>query len=273
MNNNMNNIIIITKNDNSVLRKGQIIKNWLKENYPEKNIILESEYNNDNSNIDLIICIGGDGTLLYSNKFLCLKKDIFIFLIGSGTLEFIPNNKYENYKDDLKLLFNGKYTVNNLTKIDIPSVEYQAINEFSIHRNNSAKILTLEIYINDFLISTFRGDGLIISTPIGSTAYNLSAGGSLVSPNNNVLIITPICPFSLSFRPLIISDDSNIKIKIINSDSNVQISGDGNLIKNIEKGENIIIKKSSNKIRMLYVMNNNLNNWYFNLKNKLNWGI
>jgi len=269
----MNNIIIITKNDKSVLRKGLIIKDWLQKNYPEKNIILESEYDNENSYLDLIICIGGDGTLLYSNKFLCLKKNIPIFLIGSGTLEFIPNNEYENFKEDLKVLFNGEYLVNNLTKIDISSVNYQAINEFSIHRNNSAKILTLEIYINDFLITSFRGDGLIISTPIGSTAYNLSAGGSLISPNNNVLIITPICPFSLSFRPLIVSDDSIIKIKIINSDSNIQISGDGNLIKNMEKGENIIIKKSSNKIKMLYVQNINVNNWYFNLKNKLNWGI
>merc|ERR1711991_971673 len=148
---------------------------------------------------------------------------------------------------------------------------YQAINEISIHRSNSSKILTLEIYIDNFLITKFRGDGLIVSTPIGSTAYNLSAGGSLIAPNNSVFIITPICPFSLSFRPLIISDESIIKIKIVKSDTNVQVEGDGNFIKNLNKGEDIIIKKSSDKINLLYSEQININNWFLNLTKKLNW--
>jgi len=267
----MKNIIIICKKDNIVIKKKNIIKKWIKDNYPDKKIYSETNYKLE-INLDLIICIGGDGTLLYANKFLSQNKTIPFFLVGSGTLEFIPNNNYDNFKNNLRKIFNNNFNTLELTKINIDSFNYQAINEISIHRSNSSKILTLEIYIDNFLITNFRGDGLIVSTPIGSTAYNLSAGGSLIAPNNSVFIITPICPFSLSFRPLIISDDSIINIKIIKSDTSVQIEGDGNFISNLNKGDNIIIKKDNNKINLLYSDKININNWFLNLTKKLNWG-
>ena len=219
------------------------------------------------SKIDLLISVGGDGTFLRAAKY-SFKNSTPIMGINVGNLGFLAEvnledrfkavdnllqNSYKIEKRmllDLEIYRNGKI----LKGLDFPLI---ALNEFTITRTMMEKIVNIEILVNDFSIINFRADGIIIATPTGSTAYSLSAGGPIVEPKNEVIIITPLCAHDLFTRSIIIDTKNKIEVKVNTKNRNDSLNVDG--VKqpvNFIAGDIIRIKKSSIKLNLITFNNN-----------------
>jgi NAD kinase len=277
----MNNILIIKKWKNGEINKKtlELIK-WINQHY-KKNIYLEDQefakrhnlISYKKQNIDLVISLGGDGTILHTNKIL-KNKYPYIISFSLGTLSFISSHDFEDFKEVLINVFNNNFNTSLRNRINCIStsnkINYNCINEILIHRGCSSHVVKLNLTIDNIFISELIADGIIISSSTGSTAYNLSAGGSLVSPDVEAVIITPICPFSLSFRPLVISNKSLIELEVI-SGNEVVIEGDGNKLGILKEKNKIILTKSKSPLKLITI-EKDLNIWYTNIIKKLNWG-
>jgi len=226
------------------------------------------------STADAIIVFGGDGTLLHIAEEAAVNKKP-ILGINLGTLGFLTEaplkyldevlvNLIEgNLIEDNRLLLQARIYKNNKT---IKKTNF--LNDVVINKGTLAKIINLDLYIDKILVSNLRADGLILSSPTGSTAYSLSAGGPIVSPTLPLVIITPICPHTLSNRPLVVSHNSKIKIKIDSSTYPVFATFDGNESLEMERGFELVVSKSSHKLSLLRSPNTE----YFDvLKEKLMW--
>jgi NAD+ kinase len=219
------------------------------------------------SKSDLLISVGGDGTFLRAAKY-SFKKSTPIMGINVGNLGFLAEvnledrfiavdnllqNSYKIEKRmllDLEIYRNGKI----LKGLDFPLI---ALNEFTITRTMMEKIVNIEILVNDFSIINFRADGIIIATPTGSTAYSLSAGGPIVEPKNEVIIITPLCAHDLFARSIIIDTKNKIEVKVNTKNKNDSLNVDG--VKqsvNFIAGDIVRIKKSSKKLNLITFNNN-----------------
>ncbi|XBW37877.1 hypothetical protein QEN19_003452 [Hanseniaspora menglaensis] len=206
---------------------------------------------NDNL-IDLVITLGGDGTVLYvSNIFQKNVPPVMSFSLGS--LGFLTNFEFENYEKSLEKLFTKKITTKLRMRLSCivvrestnEIIERQILNELVIDRGPSPFISNLEVYGNGSLLTVAQADGLIIATPTGSTAYSLSAGGSLVYPEVNALCITPICPHTLSFRPIILPDSMILTVKVPkDSRSTAWCSFDGKNRLELFKGDKVYVRAS-----------------------------
>ncbi|WP_423792761.1 bifunctional NADP phosphatase/NAD kinase [Methanocaldococcus indicus] len=221
--------------------KSKNIPCYVKENI--KNLINEEKINI--KKISHIVAIGGDGTILRAAR-IANGEPIPIISINMGKLGFLAEFDKENAKEAINKVIKGDYEIERRIKLDtiinskkLPS----ALNEVVIITKNPAKILHFEIYVNDTLVDDLRADGLIISTPTGSTAYSLSAGGPIVEPTNNNFIITPICPFKLNFRPLVLSCRNIIKVRL-KSNKPALIAVDGIVEEEIKKDDIVMFKKS-----------------------------
>lgn len=214
-------------------------------------------YNQDfiqknNNLIDLVITLGGDGTVLYvSNIFQKNVPPVMSFSLGS--LGFLTNFEFETYDKSLERLFTKKITTKLRMRLSCivvrestnQIIERQILNELVIDRGPSPFISNLEVYGNGSLLTVAQADGLIIATPTGSTAYSLSAGGSLVYPEVNALVITPICPHTLSFRPIILPDSMILTVKVPkDSRSTAWCSFDGKNRLELFKGDKVYIRAS-----------------------------
>ncbi len=192
-----------------------------------ENQVLDFEYETFSSHSDIdddtnfFVSIGGDGTLLRAANFV-KSKNIPIVGVNAGRLGFLANVQQEAIGFLIPLLFSNQYTLSRRTllKLDEPSeaatnfdVNF-ALNEITVTRKNTTSMITVETYINDEYLATYWADGIIISTPTGSTGYNLSCGGPIITPDSNCLVITPIAPHNLTTRPLILNDRSKIRMKI-----------------------------------------------------------
>lgn len=226
------------------------------------------------STADAIIVFGGDGTLLHIAEEAAVNKKP-ILGINLGTLGFLTEAPLKyldevlvdliegNLIEDNRLLLQARIYKNNKT---IKKTNF--LNDVVINKGTLAKIINLDLYIDKILVSNLRADGLILSSPTGSTAYSLSAGGPIVSPTLPLVIITPICPHTLSNRPLVVSHNSKIKIKIDSSTYPVFATFDGNESLEMERGFELVVSKSSHKLSLLRSPNTE----YFDvLKEKLMW--
>ncbi|KAF0267133.1 hypothetical protein FOG48_03828 [Hanseniaspora uvarum] len=220
-----------------------------------QNILIVTKHYDDKKNnnlIDLVITLGGDGTVLYvSNIFQENVPPVMSFSLGS--LGFLTNFEFENYDKSLEKLFTKKITTKLRMRLSCivfreetgEITERQVLNELVIDRGPSPFISNLEVYGNGSLLTVAQADGLIIATPTGSTAYSLSAGGSLVYPEVNALCITPICPHTLSFRPIILPDSMILTIKVPkDSRSTAWCSFDGKNRLELFKGDKVYIRAS-----------------------------
>ncbi|MEG1375652.1 MAG: NAD(+)/NADH kinase, partial [Myroides sp.] len=181
-----------------------------------ENNVLNSEFDTFSSHTDIdddtkfFVSIGGDGTLLRAANFV-KSKNIPIIGVNAGRLGFLANVQQEAIGFLIPLLFSNQYTLSRRTllQLDAPdeatskfNVNF-ALNEITVTRKNSTSMITVEAYINNEYLATYWADGIIISTPTGSTGYNLSCGGPIITPDSNCLVITPIAPHNLTTRPLI----------------------------------------------------------------------
>ncbi len=225
------------------------------------------------SKSDLILAFGGDGTLLHIAEEAALqKKPVIGFNLGNlGFLTEAPLSNFQtildnyfknNLRSDLRNLINA-----HLIKENKNEVKQNFLNDIVISKGALSKIIDLNVFIDDKLVSQVRADGIIISSPTGSTAYSLSAGGPIVAPNLPLIIVTPICPHTLTNRPLVISDKSKVSVSV-DSSNPIYVSFDGSNSEEL-KGKFIInIEKSNLNFNLLRMKKNE----YFSvLKNKLMW--
>lgn len=223
-----------------------------------------------------VLVLGGDGTLLAASR-LFSKVGVPVLGVNIGGLGFITSIPFNQLETIVQELVSNNFVEEERTmikcKIDGPthSGEYHALNDVVIHKGGAlARIIDLKVSIDGEELTTFRADGLIISTPTGSTAYNLSAGGPIVSPSLNTFIITPICPFTLTNRPLIVSDETVIEIGILKDrEESVTLTVDGQVGIEFKFGDRVRLSKSeyhTTLIRPRYY------SFYKVLKHKLGWG-
>jgi NAD+ kinase len=219
---------------------------------------------------DMVISLGGDGTFLNTARIIG-SKQIPILGVNLGNLGFMAEVSPEEAHNFILDILNGNYKVFDLCVLSSKakdSEEAYGMNEIVIDKCNSIKMIEIEIYYKNERVVNFVGDGVIISTPTGSTGYSLSAGGPIISPYSKVFIITPICPHTLNFRPVIVPDDGTIVIKTLNKEK-VRMTADG-FSSSIYKSPNeFILTKADFNIKVV----KKINKTYFQtLNNKLLWG-
>lgn len=186
---------------------------------------------------DAVISVGGDGTFLRASKYT-FKRQIPVLGINAGKLGFLTEIKMKNIKESLARVLEGKFSIEkrmlldgrlykDKTEIKDTGLPGLALNEFAITRSMMEKIISMEIIVNGIPIKSFSADGIIIATPTGSTAYSLSAGGPIIEPGIEAIIVTPICPHTLFSRSIIISPRNELEIKILSPNKQDSLSVDG----------------------------------------------
>ena len=230
----------------------------------------------DLKGLDLIITLGGDGTIIGVSR-KCTKSSPPIFGVNMGNLGFITEFSKIDYFDELAKTLKGNFEIAKLqlykvtvTKRDKEIYKGNFINDVVINKNNISRMFTLSVECDSELIFNVSGDGLIISSPIGSTAYSLAAGGPITHPDVNALLLTPICPHSLNHRPLVIPDTKEIEVKFPVKEKFLSLTLDGQEAFDIEKG--CIVKISKVKNSYAKIVKNNDRTYFQTLKEKLTHG-
>jgi NAD+ kinase len=261
--NDRNIFLIIEKKYNSIISK----------NLQHNHQLFASHYDLDNS-IDLMITIGGDGTLLRSITYV---RDLGIPIIGinSGRLGFLATLNQEMLNSELDIILNGGYEIRERTLLEVSFEKKSklsdfnfALNEVSVGRENTTSMIEIKTTLDGEYLNTYWADGLIISTPTGSTGYSLSCGGPIMTPSSQTFSITPIAPHNLNARPLIISDETNIELSVKGREESHLLSLDSRII-SLTNDTKIKIKKANYKIKLASFSNNS---FYKTLRNKLLWG-
>lgn len=223
----------------------------------------------ENFDVDVMFCLGGDGTMLKIAKY-CAKKGVPIFGINIGTVGFLTELEPEFIEQAIPKILNGDYYKEKRTLIEVVGEENSiALNDIVLNREYNSRLLLIDLYINDEIVDKYYCDGFIVSTPTGSTAYSLSAGGAIVSPLADVLALTPINSHSLHSRPIVINSSETVSLKIANHiKANVIVDGD--VFKTGYVGR-IDIKKSDYTVEFIRLDHHN---FYNKLLKKLNkWSV
>ena len=226
------------------------------------------------ASVDLIVVLGGDGTMIATARLLG-DRQIPVLGINYGRLGYLAEFNVEQMTEALKLIFNGDYRLDRRVMLEARLFRGEAeltqgrvLNDVVISKSALARIIEIEARLNGQLVNSFRADGLIVSTPTGSTAYNLSAGGPVIYPSMNALAMTPICPHTLSNRPLVMPDDAEIEL-CLRSTEDVALTLDGQVGFPMEEGDCVRIRRSTTTFNIVQPSDRN----YFEvLRDKLRWG-
>jgi len=225
---------------------------------------------------DLAIVVGGDGYMLGAARVLACY-DIGVIGVNRGNLGFLTDLSPNELIAPLEKILAGKSYSEQRFIIEAEVYRHgklksanSAVNEAVLHAGKVASMIEFEVYIDNSFMFSQRSDGLIISTPTGSTAYSMSAGGPILTPNLNALSLVPMFPHTLTSRPIVVDGDSEIKLVLANENQeSLQVSCDGHVILAVMPGDEVIIKKSEYTIRLVHPLDHD----YFNvLRNKLSWG-
>jgi NAD+ kinase len=234
-----------------------------------------NNHNNLDNSFDCMFTLGGDGTVLRSIMYL-RDSNIPVIGVNIGRLGFLATVNKEEISEAIESLYNKNYsvkersllTVKTEPKIDTVDEFNYALNEITISRKNTTSMITIETYVDDEYLTSYWADGLITSTPTGSTGYSLSCGGPVISPQAKNFVLTPIAPHNLNARPLVIPDDTKLRMKVHGRENTFFISLDSR-IATIDSKTEIFIEKAPFTIKMI-----ELNNQTFikTLRKKLLWG-
>ncbi|SHI91482.1 NAD kinase [Algibacter luteus] len=222
-----------------------------------------------------LVSIGGDGTILRATMFV---KDLGIPIIGinTGRLGFLATIQVDAIEEAIQNIIDGKYRISERSILtvetvpeneDIKSMNF-ALNEISVSRKNTTAMITIDTHLNDEFLNSYWSDGLIVSTPTGSTGYSLSCGGPVITPGALNFVLTPIAPHNLSARPLVIPDSTEIHLRVNGREKQHLISLDSR-IATLDNGTLIKIKKADFKIKMIDLLNES---FLATLRKKLLWG-
>lgn len=220
--------------------------------------------------VDFCISLGGDGTILrLIHRHPKLQAPILA--INLGSLGFMADIPIDDIFRSLNNLLEGHFTVDSRLVIDgklNENNENFAVNEIVIHRSSNPCIIDLMIHVDGRYLNTFSADGVIVSTPSGSTAYSLASGGPILTPELNALVLTPICPHTISNRPIVLLPKENIEIEYSSSYANVEVSFDGLPCFNMSTNETLSISRSK---RIFRLVNMPGHDYFSTLRTKLGW--
>ena len=226
-------------------------------------------------NADLIVVLGGDGTMISTAR-LDADANVLVLGINYGSLGYLTDFRIEEMFPALESIIGGEYEIDRRVLLDAEHwsgterlATGRVLNDVVINKSAVARIIDIEAKLNDLFVNTFRADGLIVSTPTGSTAYNLSAGGPIVYPSMNAVVLTPICPFTLTNRPIVVPDSAAIELTLRNENEGVVLTLDGQTGYPMLAGDRVLIRKSKTTFNLVHPTNRN----YFDvLRDKLKWG-
>lgn len=220
---------------------------------------------------DMLVILGGDGTILRAAR-LMGNDQIPMLGIRFGRLGFLAELSGQTYDSELKDILAGKYRIDERmvleTRILPENERYFALNDVVVLRSPSSKLLTTEVYVDEVYMNTFRSDGLIIASPTGSTAYSMSAGGPILSPGINAMIINPICPHMLSNRPTVISGDCSVNIRFKELSDGCMLTVDGQEDIPVNAETRINVNKAPYSVKLVRSMNSS---FFSVVRNKLKW--
>ncbi len=224
---------------------------------------------------DMFVSFGGDGTILRAVTYV---RELGIPIVGvnTGRLGFLSTFKKEDVRKVIQEFVTGGYSIVERSLVEVSTKEFVkefeelnfALNEITVSRKDTTSMITVETHLNGEYLTSYWADGLIVSTPTGSTGYSLSCGGPVIAPSAKSLVLTPIAPHNLNARPLVVSDDTEIRLKVSGREENHLVSLDSR-IATIENETEIIIKKASFKVKMIAYKSES---FFKTLRNKLLWG-
>jgi NAD+ kinase len=223
--------------------------------------------------VDLLIVFGGDGTLLRVAREIAGSATPIIG-INIGRLGFLTATAAKNLTPALEQLWQGGFSLETRALIEAcgraggTEFCYRALNDFFITRGGSPRLVDLEVCVDGLPLTRYRGDGLIISSPTGSTAYSLAAGGAIIAPTAEAFALTPICPHTLSNRSLILNFDSSIQVKVISPRPAPVLNGDGQILNELAEGDLVTVRRSRHSIRLVHLAGNT---FFDTLRAKLFW--
>ncbi len=236
--------------------------------------VISMEVENLGSVVDLAVVVGGDGSIIGAARILG-KRKIPVIGVNRGHLGFLTDLKPTNFENDLAEVLNGNYTSEKRPLIDVSIVEdgivletHQCLNEAVIHPKQVAHMIEFEVFIDDKFMNSMKSDGLIVSSPTGSTAYALSAGGPIITPDINAFCLIPMFPHTLSNRPIVINDTHTVTVDFLGDESS-NITVDGQKTLNVSPHQKILIKKSTEELTLIHLNNYS---YYHVLREKLGWG-
>ena len=226
---------------------------------------------------DLIVVVGGDGSLLSAAR-MAIKVNVPVIGINRGRLGFLTDISPQDMEAQLGAVLAGHYTEERRfllqTRIYDEETTYfqgDALNDVVLSRGKETHLIEFDVYINQQFVSHYRSDGLILATPTGSTAYALSAGGPIMHPQLNAIVMVPMFSHSLSSRPLVIDGQAHIDLIIsTTSESDLQISCDGHESRLVKPGQHVAIEKNAQELRLLHPVDYH---YYDTLRIKLGWGF
>lgn len=228
------------------------------------------------SESDLIVVLGGDGTMISTAR-LIGDAEVLVLGVNYGSLGYLTDFRIEEMFPALEAILRGGYEVDRRVMLhaehrrgDEVLATGRVLNDVVLNKAALARIIEIDVSLNGLFVNSFRADGLIVSTPTGSTAYNLSAGGPIIYPSMNAVVITPICPFTLTNRPIVIpEEEANIELTLIKENEGVVLTLDGQIGYTMKENDLVRIRKSRTTFNLVQPPNRN----YFDvLRNKLKWG-
>jgi len=227
--------------------------------------------------VDMIIVLGGDGTLLSAARLVAgSKKNVPIFGVNLGSLGFMAEVSLDELYANLEKALAGKLQAEERMMLTAGIIrkgkkvsEYNVLNDAVVSKGAIARMVSLEVSVGDDYLTSIRADGLILATPTGSTAYSLSAGGPIIHPALQCFVVTPICPHTLSNRPIAIPDSAIVRVKLVSRSEGVSLSLDGQVVSPLRLNDIVEVKKAKYRVRLI---KHPTKNYYEILRTKLKWG-
>ena len=268
--------IVVKPNHSEALATAAELSAWLKTKGIEQ--IGEPVSADENGSLltaDLIVVLGGDGTMISTARFIS-GSEVLVLGINYGSLGYLTDFRFEEMFPALDSITAGQYEVDRREMLEAELirdgqsvVSGRVLNDVVINKAALARIIEIDVHLNGLFVNSFRADGLIVSTPTGSTAYNLSAGGPIIYPSMNGVVITPICPFTLTNRPIVIPGDAEIQLSLKDENEGVILTFDGQTGHRMKANDRVVIRKSETSFNLVQPANRN----YFDvLRDKLKWG-
>lgn len=270
------NIALLSNNKkNKATETNALILKWLEAKGIQVSELAFDEVQSLPSDLDLVIAIGGDGTMLHAAR-LTAPANIPLVGVNRGYLGFLADIKPDTFAEDLESIFSGKgipekriLLTARLYRGDVLIAEAEALNDVVVKNDNAGRMMHFDTTVNKEYLTAHFGDGLIIATPTGSTAYALSCGGPILSPDTQVISLTPICPHTLTDRPIVLPSTSDIELKLNPRTDSAVISLDGQEFGNLEQGMRLLVTEAKDRLSLIHPAHYN---YYEILRSKLHWG-
>ncbi len=247
----------------------EFLCSWYPMEFPDMEL-----FDNDSFEADIVISMGGDGTFLKAASRVG-RKDIPILGINTGRLGFLADISPEEMEETFQDIFHNRYTVEERSVLEVSAAGKTfssppfGLNDIAILKRDSSSMITIHTSINDAYLTTYQADGLVVSTPTGSTAYSLSVGGPIIVPHSRTIAITPVAPHSLNIRPIVICDDWKITLEVESRSHNFLVAIDGRS-ESCHEHNHLTICRANYTIK---VIKRYKHIFFDTLRNKLMWGV